>query len=149
MVLGVPESIRVPRLKVGLTLLPGQYNQQTQQWVLNSTNAFYVLPGTSPLSPDATPLIYGHYRRNVFENLDGIAANEPMYITNRAGKTLLFRFVGKSVLSPEQGKSLVTKPSDGKSLDVLTCVPPFYTMRHIYHFQYVTTLKGTALGGRS
>jgi LPXTG-site transpeptidase (sortase) family protein len=137
MLLGTPVSLSLPRLGIDLKLEPGQYSSSTKMWSLDSTHAFYVLPGKEPLSDKASPFIYGHYRKNVFANLKGAAVGEPLYVTNSTGATLAFKFTGSIIVDPSRGDIINRLPNDKKSLYLLTCVSPFFTSRQIFHFEYM------------
>lgn len=143
--LGTPVSLSLPRLGIDLTLRPGEYDYASKWWVLDNTHAFYVLPGMGPLHSGAEPFIYGHYRRSVFENLSGAATGEPLFIVNKSGKTLAFKMAGSRQVDPADGAIINRLANDHNSINLMTCVSPFFTKREIYHFEYVGVKVGTTV----
>lgn len=141
MELGVPVAISLPRLGINLSILPGRYAPTTQKWLLDRSHAFYILPGTAPLNTSAVPLIYGHDIPAVFEDLDGIAPNEVMTITNNKGATLTFRYTGEDIVNPNEGAQLNAFPNDHKTINLLTCYGEWFTQRRIMHFEYVSSTQ--------
>lgn len=139
-VLGTPTHMSLPRLSISLDVKPGTYIQTSQDWRLDRTHAFYILPGTSPLSRTAAPLIYGHDIPAVFLKLHGMAIDEVLFVQNKAGKTLMFRYIGDNVVKPEQGVKL-NAANDGKTLNLLTCTGQHFTERWIMHFHFVGEIK--------
>ncbi len=146
--LATPIELYIPRLNIKLNVAAGAYNAQNQAWLLDRTHAFFIAPGQAPLNSSATALIYGHNIPGVFRTLDGVALGEPMLITNNKGKTLLFKYVGDRILSPNQGVSLNDhQPND--DLTLLTCTSVYFTNRQLYFFKYMgdqTPQLGAASG---
>ncbi len=138
--LGTPVAMDVPRLGIKLGIVEGHYNPADHAWRLDRTHAFYVLPGTAPLTQTAPPLIYGHDIPAVFKKFNGIGPSEVLFVRNDRGETLMFRYVNEDIVKPEQGVRLNTI-SDGKTLNLLTCTGRWFTERRIMHFRFVGEIK--------
>ena len=145
--IGLPVTVLLPRLNIDLNVVVGAYNTTSQQWKLDRQHLFFVASGSTPLSSSAPPLLYGHKIPGVLENIGGIAANEPLIIINDTGHTLLFKYVGKVIVDPNDGAQL-NNLGVHADLMLLTCSGINFDTRQINYFQYVGEERTTILPGR-
>lgn len=134
MELGVPTRLELPRLGIRLNVQAGGYNPISHTWLLDTFHAFYAQQGMIDGVVPATPLIYGHALPSVFGSLDGVGRNEQLVITRADGRTLLFRYTGDQVVSPNDDSVLHTHLPT--TVLVMTCTGQLSESRRVLHFTY-------------
>lgn len=142
---GTPALIRVPRLGIELSVLPGYYNQAGKTWTLDREHAYIMQPidGYAP----ASPVIYGHDIPAVFEKLHGVAKDEVLHIATTDGRLLLFRFTSDKVVAPHDSSVLTDYTAN--TVYLMTCTGPTFDQRRIFQFTYVGEQIHTAMTGRT
>lgn len=134
MIFSTPVSLQIPRLGLQLAVKPGYYDAARKTWTLNRSDAFWMQP---PL-PDMTlptPVIYGHNIPDVFRPLEGVARDEPLWITLQDGRRLLFSYVGDRAVAPTDDTPL--RADTPNSILLMTCTGAHFQERRVMHFAYV------------
>jgi len=123
-----PRHLTLPRLGINLDIKQGAYNLSNHTWLLDRTHAF-VMPDTK------TPIIYGHDIPAVFMHLQGVAANELLYIQQADGTTYVLRYVGDVVVKPTDTSVLSTYAP--RSVLLMTCTGSHFENRRVLRFELV------------
>lgn len=135
MQLGTPTEILLPRLKIKLGILSGEYNAGNSSWRIDTAHAFYMAPDAIGAGLPATPMIYGHELPAIFAKLRGVAKDELMVIKNTDGRQLYFRFKSDKIVSPTDDSVLRDRIAD--SILLLTCNGVASENRRVLQFDFV------------
>ena len=63
---GNPVNLQIPSLGTNLSIIPGYYNPQTQEWTLTKDKVQYATITPEPNNEGGNTFLYGHYRSEVF-----------------------------------------------------------------------------------
>jgi hypothetical protein len=135
MELGKPTTILLPRLKMKLDILPGEYRANDGSWRIDTSHAFYMAPDTISPGLPATPMIYGHELPAIFAKLQGVEKDELLVIKNAAGRQLYFRYSGDKIVSPTDDS--VLRNHIANSILLLTCNGVASENRRVLQFDFV------------
>jgi LPXTG-site transpeptidase (sortase) family protein len=132
---GTPVNLTIPSLQLDLPVIDGQYDPSTHGWTLTSDKAQYFADSAKPNNLSGKTFIYGHYRRNVFENLHNIQLGAMLSLTTDNGYRFNYRFESSFTTSPSDLS--VLNNTQKPVLYVQTCSGIFFQHRQIFSFAYV------------
>lgn len=138
-----PVQIAVPRLDIELMVLPGVYKED-HTWTLDRSHAYFMTPG-GVRTP--TPIIYGHNIPEVFRPLAGVAAKEPLVVTDSTGKRYLFAYVSDVTVLPTD--TTILQKYMPNTLLLMTCTGARFEQRRILQFLFIGMQPSTVKQGDS
>jgi LPXTG-site transpeptidase (sortase) family protein len=136
---GMPVSIAIPSLNIDLTVIPGYYNQTTGVWTLTDTDAQYATPSVLPNNETGNTLIYGHYRKEVFEYLHLIHPGSEAIVTTSNGYQFDYKYTGTFAVQPND--TSIFDSVGLPRLTVQTCSGDWFQNRQMYQFTYLSYTK--------
>lgn len=126
--IGQPVTLLIDKINMALSIREGGINQSTNQWILDDDNVFYI-------RNSATPILYGHNKKGVFDQLSKLEGGEPLLVTTSDGRVLEFIFSASRQIEPSD-KSILSERND-KTIILLTCSGAFYEFRQALYFRYI------------
>lgn len=137
---GVPVRLRVPRLKLDVQILPGNYHADLATWTLNKTAAQYDKANVLPNNLAGNTYIYGHNNRHVFQRLPLIEPGDIIEVTTSNGYLFTYQTVRYIDTYPDDVDAIA--PSVKPQLTLQTCVGEHYELRRLFYldFKHVRSL---------
>lgn len=136
---GKPVELKIPRLKLKLSVQNGQYDLNSNTWQINRDDAFYA-QDTAPLSnKEGNTLIYGHNISSVFKRTEQLSKGDQLII--KADNGLKFEyFYGSSTNVDPHDLSILAKKPNQPEVTLLTCDGAFFQKRRLMKFSYLRML---------
>lgn len=131
---GKPVAISIPSLNMNLQVIDGYYNPSTGDWTLTNDKAQFATPSVEPNNLKGNTLIYGHYRREVFEYLHNIQPGAIATVTTDNGYVFTYKYTTTQAFDPTD-TSIFTYQGAPR-LTVQTCSGAFYQHRQMFYFEY-------------
>lgn len=131
---GKPVSISIPSLELNLPVIDGQYDQNTGKWTLTTDKAQFATPTAEPNNIGGNTLIYGHYRKGVFNTLHTIQPGAQALITTDNGYTFTYTFENSETVDPSNTDIFLYKGAP--RLTIQTCSGAFFQNRQFFYFKY-------------
>lgn len=130
---GMPTQLSVERLGLTLSVQPGYYDDQTKDWTLNDTHAFFATQSVQPGTVAGTTFIYGHNRASAFGPLADLRTGDTVTLQLEDGHVLTYEYARDAKVTPESVQ-VVTEKSDYPQLILMTCDGLFSEARRIMYF---------------
>lgn len=140
-VTGIPVSIDIASIGMGLTIKNGTYDAKNGEWTLNDDDAFYATP-TSPLSSaPSNTLIYGHNTQRVFSSLFNLKAGDQAIVKADNGYEFVYTFAESKTIKPTDVSIL--NVGDKPQITLQTCTGWLDQYREVFIF-YLSEYRETA-----
>lgn len=130
---GNPTRLKINRLGLDLSVVPGNYDAATRTWNVSDTEAFYATPSQQPGTVPGTTLIYGHNRVDAFAPLAAVGPNEIVELTLEDGTRLSYTYSHDARITPDS-TSILTERSLYPQLVLMTCDGLFNEVRRVMYF---------------
>jgi len=131
-IIGMPDELIIPSLKMDLKVIPGYYNAKTQTWNLTLNEVQYATITPEPNDLEGDTFFYGHYRTEVFAYLHTIKGNAQAIVKTTNGHTFYYQLSSIRTTTPYDDS--VFSYSGPPILTIQTCTGLFFQNRQFYTF---------------
>jgi LPXTG-site transpeptidase (sortase) family protein len=129
---GKPVRLEISSLGINLEVADGAYNQSDGSWTLSKDKAHFALPTTQPNNEGGNTLIYGHYRKEVFEALHTIEPGSTAVITTDNGYKFTYILTTTETVAPSN--TAVFTYQGAPRLTIQTCTGRWFEHRQLFYF---------------
>lgn len=130
---GAPVRLSVDRLEVDLPVQPGTYDEQTKEWTLTDTDAFFATVSDQPRNRVGSTFIYGHNRPTAFGPLENLTVGDVVRVTTESGAVLTYTYREDAVVTPDF-TSVLYEDADVPQLILMTCEGLWSEVRRVMYF---------------
>jgi len=132
---GTPVSMSLPSVWINnLSVIPGVYDAQTQEWTLTLDKAQFATITTKPNDLSGQTFIYGHYRPEVFAYLHHIVPGAEATVDTDNGYR--FTYVFKTTFAVAPTDTSVFSYQGAPILTIQTCSGTWFQNRQMYQFDF-------------
>jgi LPXTG-site transpeptidase (sortase) family protein len=129
---GKPVRLQVPSLGIDLAVADGAYNQADGSWTLSKDKAHFALPSAPANNEAGNTLVYGHYRKEVFESLHTIQPGATAVITTDNGYTFTYIYTRTETVEPTATE--IFGYQGAPRLTLQTCTGRWFEHRQFFYF---------------
>lgn len=132
---GVPVRVEVPFVGINLQVLNGSYDEASQAWTLNDTDAFYADRTVPVNTSNGSTLVYGHATSAVFGRIGELAEGSTAIIYTANNFEFRYEFESSRQVTPDD--ATVFDINGPPTLVLQTCAGPFDVYRTFVTFRFV------------
>jgi Sortase domain len=139
--LGAFASLTFPRLNYTLPIKQGQYSVALASWTVQDGSVQWITEATQLINnqPTVHTILYGHNFADVLGVTNQLVVGDTMTIQTTAGVTLIYRFTGGVLVSPNN--TSILQNHNANTLSMFTCAGLFDQYRRLMSFNYVGVEK--------
>lgn len=131
---GEPQSMSIPQLDINLSIIPGNFDQNTKTWNVSRDKAHFATVTKHPNTVEGNTLLYGHNSDAVLGKTRDLKLGDTLIIKTDKGMSFLYEYSEDKVVDPSdvsifsyQGPPRVT---------IQTCTGLFDSMRRFMTFKF-------------
>jgi LPXTG-site transpeptidase (sortase) family protein len=132
---GNPVRLIIPSLDLDLKIVPGYYNQQTQEWTLSWDKVQFATITEQPNNISGNTFIYGHESKGVFITLHNIKDGDLAIVKTDNGHTFYYKLSSQYVTNPLDDS--VFDYTGKPILTLQTCSGLLFQYRQMFMFDLV------------
>lgn len=132
---GSPVRILIPSVGIDVKIVNGYYDTASHNWSVAYSYANYATVTSLPNNQTGTPLIYGHWFKQVFGNTKNLQVGDVAYVYTDNGHVLSYTYSGANLVNPTDTQ-IFNQPTSGHGLNLLTCDGAWAQYRRIMNFNF-------------
>lgn len=112
---GKPVLLKIPKLKISLSVKEGRYDPNKQVWEIDNQSVFHAVMTPWPNNQAGNTLIYGHNQNNIFEKLNQMRQSDLIQIETDNHKAFTYNLISVNDVQPNnldlfayEGEPIVT-----------------------------------------
>lgn len=137
---GLPTTLRIPRVGIGLSVRDGVYDPINKTWSLSDDAAFFATMTAHPNDRTGNTLIYGHNTVQVLEPVKDLAEGDIAQVVTSNGYMFSYVYRDDQMVDPTN-TTIVTAEMEKPQLTLLTCEGVWSEQRRLLFFDFKEVVK--------